>query len=192
MICRLLLIAIGLFSILPSARAAVLCKTRSSTVKLRDACRKRETPVDLSEQIQKLAPGLSVASASNAANANALEGKPASAFAASASEPFHEIGAPGEPVFENGWQNQAVAGRSSAAFYKDPLGVVHLKGIIVGPDGLATAFTLPPGYRPSQDLVVPKSSSAVASLVATTGEVQVECQGGSCTHGLDGFTFRAQ
>ena len=49
-------------------------------------------------QINKLAPRLSVASANTAANASALQGQPASAFASSQSEPYHEVGAPGEPV----------------------------------------------------------------------------------------------
>lgn len=140
------------------------------------------------KQITTRAPGLSVA------NANTLEGKPASAFASSTSEPYHEVGAPGEPGFENGWGNVG-GGFSTAAFYKDPLGVVHLKGDIArDPDG-PDAFTLPPGYRPSQMLFMPAAGGgpSVAILgIDPDGSVQPNCAGaGLCIIGIDGLTFRA-
>ncbi len=143
------------------------------------------------ERIKALAPDLSVASSDTAANARALEGKPASAFAPSSSEPFHDVGARGEPEFENGWSNLG-SGRSSAAFYRDPLGVVHLKGTIAGPAG-SVAFTLPPGYRPAEELFMAAAGPVHSQLrVSAGGGVTLICaSGGTCVAGIDGASFRA-
>ena len=43
-----------------------------------------------------------------------------------APEGWHEVGAPGEPVFQNSWKN-AGAQHETVGFYKDQGGVVHLK-----------------------------------------------------------------
>lgn len=143
------------------------------------------------KQINKLAPGLSVA------NANTLEGKQASAFASSTSEPYQEVGAAGEPGFQNGWANLG-SPYSTAAFYQDPLGVVHLKGTLSpGTNGIV-AFTLPPGYRPSQDLLMAAGAGGIDAtqvsqvLVRADGSVDPACGGSPCTVGIDGLTFRPQ
>jgi Collagen triple helix repeat (20 copies) len=66
-------------------------------------------------------------------------------------EPWHEIGAPGEPSFEHGWQNYNVgSGWETAAYYKDPWGRVYMRGLIGGGTLDAIAFRLPEGYRPAQ------------------------------------------
>jgi hypothetical protein len=158
------------------------------------------------KQINKLAPALSVANAvnaqnaTNATNADALEGQPASAFAASTSEPYHEIGAPGEPAFQNGWANFDATNFTTAGFYKDPLGVVHLKGTLVNAADNSIAFQLPPGYRPSKQQLMPMASEApnpggvpvAAKLeVESDGEVRPDCDGAGCASaGIDGVTFR--
>jgi hypothetical protein len=65
-------------------------------------------------------------------------------------EPWHEVGAPGEPAFQNGWGNVVSDPQpESVAFYKDREGVVHLKGETVGGASDAQMFQLPPGYRPA-------------------------------------------
>lgn len=64
-------------------------------------------------------------------------------------EEWHEVGSSGEPAFENGWVNYAGA----AAFYKDPWGVVHIKGLIKTGTSGTVCFTLPEGYRPSESLL---------------------------------------
>ena len=61
-------------------------------------------------------------------------------------DPWHVVGAAGEPAFQNGFK--AKAGETVPAFHKDPLGVVHLRGQMSGGVAAATAFTLPAGYRP--------------------------------------------
>lgn len=141
--------------------------------------------------VTKLAPELSVADSA------ALGGQPPSAYASSASEPWHEVGSPGEPVFQNGWRNFG-EGFGTAAFYKDPVGVVHLKGFVIedtDPSGGTTAFTLPPGYRPSQ-VMFPAVGAAGgrALIIAPDGRVAPGCSGGGggCSVPLDGVTFRAE
>ncbi len=165
------------------------------------------------KQVKKLAPGLAVASANTAGHAgaadtagranvadtagdaNALGGQPPGAYALSDNPPFREVGAPGEPLFESNCQNHPATGFSTAAFYKDSTGIVHLKGLVACPaTGVQTAFTLPPGYRPSQAALMPiygPSGYAIESFILTGGEVRINCgAGGSCVQGLDGFTFR--
>ncbi len=150
---------------------------------------KRTVKKIASKQIKKLAPGLSVA---RAGDADALGGQPPSAYAASTNPPSREVGAPGEPLFQSGCQNYPGAW-STAGFYKDSMGIVHLKGLVLCPSAdIQTAFTLPPGYRPSQQLLMPESASALESWILPGGEVQINCGGGACSHALDGFTFRAE
>lgn len=64
-------------------------------------------------------------------------------------EPWHLVGAAPEPLFANAWVNLSAAnsGSTPTAFYKDPSGLVHIKGI-VSLGNAANIFQLPPGYRP--------------------------------------------
>jgi len=99
-------------------------------------------------------------------------------------------------------------GYSTAAFFRDALGVVHLKGMIAGllnciPQELV--FSLPAGYRPVQDLTFPAWGPTYGGSgnkeftrihVDAHGEVRVR---GSSVGGpvpesqdsLDGIAFRA-
>ncbi len=78
-----------------------------------------------------------------------------------APEPWHEIGTARNPGFELcnvvpdvAWQNNRPDTDATAAFYRDPYGVVHLKGSIKcsghAPGGSYNIFKPPPGYFPSQ------------------------------------------
>ena len=122
-----------------------------------------------------------------AADSDKLDGKDSSQFAGLA-EDWHEVGAGGEPAFNAGllgggfatheacwWGNYDGADpHQTAAFYKDPFGVVHLKGLVKAHDGDSGApmsagpypcgtflerhqdhfiFALPAGYRPSVRVV---------------------------------------
>lgn len=60
--------------------------------------------------------------------------------------PWHEIGASGEPAFQNSWVNYG-GSWATAAFFKDRLGVVHLKGLVKNGTVGSTIFTLPSGYH---------------------------------------------
>jgi hypothetical protein len=75
-------------------------------------------------------------------------------------EGFHEVGAPGEPQFQNGCTKlpSAIPGveAENPGFYKDREGVVHLKGIFdnCNPAGNGIVFNLPPGYRPANNRLI--------------------------------------
>jgi hypothetical protein len=112
-------------------------------------------------------------------------------------EAYREVGAAGQPDFENDWEN-AGFGAGTAAFYKDALGVVHLKGTIrTGTGNGFPAFTLPPGYRPDQDLLMPMAASfsydEAGVEVHPDGEVIPVCDtsGDDCFGGIGGLSFRA-
>jgi hypothetical protein len=67
-------------------------------------------------------------------------------------EVWREVGATNQPAFTNGWSNP-VAGTETIGFFKDPMGIVHMKGTGDSPAGapngnFTAAFTLPAGYRP--------------------------------------------
>jgi hypothetical protein len=117
-----------------------------------------------------------------------------------AAEAWHEVGAAGEPAFQNGWNNLGTA-VESAAFYKDQLGVVHLKGHVQGGNGGQGIFTLPSGYRPSKFEYFPSMSGASQTqwlgepyikigpdgLVIASGTTGASADG---FHTLNGITFR--
>jgi len=68
----------------------------------------------------------------------------------SGADSWHYVGGAGEPAFANSWQNNG-GGYSTVAFKK--VGdVVFFRGLAYRPSGASTAtvFTLPVGYRPSQ------------------------------------------
>jgi hypothetical protein len=68
-----------------------------------------------------------------------------------APEPWHVVGATGEPAFLNGWTNTAsVSDYGPCRFRKDPHGVVWLEGYLVAVAN-NDVFTLPVGYRPGQN-----------------------------------------
>ena len=104
-------------------------------------------------------------------------------------EGWHEVDSPGEPPFQNGWKNTG-ATDVTAAFFKDPYGVVHLKGLIYNGTNDAAIFVLPTGYRPSKnviELVWRGSGTGKLNLLAN-GSVLL--QDGAAAAALDGVTFR--
>jgi S-layer homology domain len=109
-------------------------------------------------------------------------------------EPFHIVGTAGEPAFQNGWTNTGL-GKTTVGFYKDTANVVHLKGSMSGGASGTTAFTLPAGYRPSADLLMPGAHGGLTKLIDLViqddGAVAVFCEGG-CTNsiGIDAISFR--
>lgn len=71
------------------------------------------------------------------------------AAALAPSEPWHLVGAPGEPAFAASWFSIDTS-FEEVAFYKDQTGIVHLRGPAGGGSGLGgeVIFSLPPGFRP--------------------------------------------
>jgi hypothetical protein len=78
-----------------------------------------------------------------------------------APEPWHEVGTAGNPGFQTcsvspavvPWQNNRPDTDATAAFYRDPYGVVHLKGSIKCSGVPSTSyfiFKLPAGYLPNK------------------------------------------
>ena len=130
----------------------------------------------------------SAASADQAASATSA-GHAATADTLSASEAWHEVGTAGNPAFQNGWSNYSPS-FYGAAFYKDRLGYVHLRGMIDDGTMSATAFTLPPGYRPAKGLLLPTASAHVYGelLIYPDGRVDPET-GWNLLISLDGIVF---
>jgi hypothetical protein len=134
--------------------------------------------------------------ADSAGNAGTLDGIDSTGFLSSSPpEAFHEVGAPGQPGFGAGWSNP-VAGETTVAFFKDPFGVVHLKGHAIRSGGGNTVFTLPAGYRPSEiacfsiargDVGPPPVPGVLC--IFTTGVVEQVSGTGAWL--LNGITFRA-
>lgn len=125
------------------------------------------------------------------------KGDPGPAGSVAAPEAFREVGTAGKPPFENGWTNFGPGLYDTAAFYKDPLGVVHLKGTVK--DGsIATIFTLPAGYRPAKSQFFAISAGNAFGVVLVRGLTEggqagrVHFNAGATSFAsLDGITFRA-
>jgi hypothetical protein len=149
-----------------------------------------------------------------AANAALLDGQDSSAFAPSSAEAWHEIGAVGEPPFDQvdaefcQWTNFDGT-HNSAAFYRDPWGQVHLKGLVKMIAGFGeddcdmtlavdrAIFTLPEGYRPAlRTVFTVMTSGAIGRVnVDPDGVVSVDTpiteEQAKDWVTLDGLDFRA-
>ena len=121
-------------------------------------------------------------------------------------EAWRIVGTEGQPPFSSNpsasWDHFDHV-HNEAAFYRDPYGVVHIKGLVrCTGDGCAGSegdeiFSLPPGYRPSHREVL----LAIANNGTTTGPARVNIDpsglvttteiGGRKWLSLDGITFRA-
>jgi hypothetical protein len=89
-------------------------------------------------------------------------------------DPWHVVGAAGEPAFQNGWANYG-AGEQTLAFRKDPFGRVYMRGIVKGGANATVIFTLPTGYRPplGANCSIPTASGSNTGIasVAANGNV---------------------
>ena len=135
-----------------------------------------------------------VPSAESASNADLLDGVDSTGFLRNTPpEAFREIGAPGQPTFQGTWANEAPAIETTAAFFKDPFDIVHLKGILVGGGNGELIFTLPTGHRPTKNVVLASiRNGAIAQVsVGSNGEVRQGVGGSAGGLALDGLTFRA-
>ncbi len=99
------------------------------------------------------------------------------------------------PTLGNSWVDYD-ASYSSAGYYKDAAGTVHLKGAIRSGTIGATVFTLPVGYRPLkiQAYAVPTDVGLAtygSAQVGADGTVTVVVGNNALVH-LDGISFRAE
>ena len=98
------------------------------------------------------------------------------------------------PTFNAGWQNVG-GGFQTAGFYKDPFGIVHLRGDVQRVSGAdTTIFVMPVGYRPSALENFPAygngGTAAGVAIRATDGNV-VLVAGDVAFIGLGGISYRA-
>ncbi|MBD2037669.1 hypothetical protein H6F76_22175 [Leptolyngbya sp. FACHB-321] len=95
------------------------------------------------------------------------------------------------PTLQNGWVNYSKA-YNAPAYFKDSLGIVHLKGLVRA--GSGNIFTLPAGWRPAS-----RELHAVATHPGEMGRIDVltngqvfMVKGNNTWISLDGITFRAR
>lgn len=95
-------------------------------------------------------------------------------------------------AFTNSWVNYG-SGYTSAAYWKDPFGMVHIEGLIKSGSVGSAAFTLPLGYRPATNLVFGvESNGAHGRLdVNTSGTVVPSSPSNNAWVQLDGINFYA-
>jgi hypothetical protein len=109
-----------------------------------------------------------------------------------------------EATLINGWTNyQDVppTSHTKAAFTKDPMGFVHLRGLVRRLAGTSTLpiFRLPRGYRPKELEIFPATAASAAPAFITIrvdvtkdGNVYIPVGDGSLYTSLSGITFRAE
>ena len=74
----------------------------------------------------------------------------------------------------NGWLAFDTTNYNAPGYYKDPLGTVHLQGLVK--DGSNnTIFTLPANYRPNKSLII--SSISNNGISNTLAEIKIEPNG---------------
>lgn len=99
------------------------------------------------------------------------------------------------PTFVNSWENEE--GRVPAGYYKDALGIVHVRMNVTGPGPGGTAptvFTLPVGYRPGggqrQFAALDDSGLVQVASVNTNGAVSASTANASAFRAE--FSFLAE
>lgn len=96
------------------------------------------------------------------------------------------------PTFTNGW-TQFNSATNPVRYFRDSLGMVHLKGYISGGAVGSPAFTLPVGYRPDTQynvLVRTGGGASTALQVEVNGQVTVNTPYTTWVS-LDNVHFRA-
>lgn len=100
------------------------------------------------------------------------------------------------PTLINAWVNTG-GGFETAGYLKDPLGFVHLKGVLQGGSSGTTMFVLPVGYRPGATTLNSNGNPSFFAgqvRVDSNGNVQGLYSGSSTTsiQGLSGINFLAE
>ena len=110
-----------------------------------------------------------------------------------ATNTYIEIGSAGAPPFLNGWVIYG-SGWDTPAFFKDAVGVVHLKGLMQSGTINVSAFQLPAGYRPAKgQIFAVMSNNLVARLdVLADGSVMPGASASPVYVSINGISFLAQ
>lgn len=93
------------------------------------------------------------------------------------------------PPLLNSWTNLSNTD-SQLGYYKDPAGIVHLRGHAAGGSIGTTVFVLPANYRPTMAMRFPVVSNGAFGYcrILSTGEVAAAA-GSSVWFSLDGISF---
>ena len=95
------------------------------------------------------------------------------------------------PALLNGWIAFDAA-HNDAGYWKDPHGVVHLRGMMKNGAIGAAIFIMPAGYRPPRrELFATISNGALGFLYVDPTGVVVPFTGSNVYFAIDGVTFRA-
>lgn len=70
-------------------------------------------------------------------------------------EDWHEIGAAGQPAFQNSWDNVGGANDETAAFRLTRTQELHMKGYIDSGSDSTVIFQLPTNHRPNKIITIP-------------------------------------
>lgn len=109
--------------------------------------------------------------------------------------PWRYVGATGEPAFKNSWTNYGSLG-FGVSFRKSAAGQVEIRGFAKSGTINTAAFTLPDGYRPSEQVILMCSAWNGAAMVggmvgvSTAGDVYLYTSTNNRFH-LDGASFWA-
>jgi len=117
-----------------------------------------------------------------------LTDDPVDAGSVGASESW--INVSGGVGFSGTWTNFG-SGYNDAGYYKDPLGRVHLRGLVKSGTIGTGIFTLPSGYRPASiEVHAIASNAAFGYIDISTAGVVRPLVGNNAWVSLDGITFR--
>jgi hypothetical protein len=96
------------------------------------------------------------------------------------------------PALLNGWVNYG-AGFNPVGYWRDPHGVVHLRGVVKsGATATSVIFVLPAGYRPANREAIAVDAGGAFGRVDVLPSGDVTPVFGSVAYmTLDGITFRA-
>lgn len=95
------------------------------------------------------------------------------------------------PTLLNSWVNGSPSNRSTAGYFKDDKGIVHLQGYLSGGSAGTVAFQLPVGYRPSLGVEIAAATNGSNGRVTIVNDGNVTIASFTSWIALDGITFRA-
>ena len=94
--------------------------------------------------------------------------------------------------YENGWVVHGNPEYGTVNYYKDTMGIVHLKGLASNGNVNAPIFTLPAGYRPNQRLLFHVQTNGAQGRVDILTNGQVQGVGiNNAWVSFNGITFKA-
>lgn len=96
------------------------------------------------------------------------------------------------PTLLNGWANFG-SGFYTAGYYKDSLGIVHLRGLVKSGSLNTAIYNLPAGYRPSATFYTcSNANGAFAELqITATGDIK-QGVGSTAAFSMDNISFKAE